>query len=353
MDICNDSDYIVTFEFKLPADKDGLPAGYVVASEQLQLSYTTTIDADITVGAALTMSQSESTITVKGANFTYEFNRHSGRISSINVAGEEFLKSDSEYDFWRVPVDNDGWDKKASEWRDAHNRTSLVDLDVATTPLKKKGQYSTITITAKSYVNANEKQRLNGDFTTSYTISGDGSISVDNTFVPTSYHAEQDFTIPRLGERYQLRGDLSKVEWYGRGPWENYADRKSSAFVGRYSMGVDELMYNYIRPQENGYRTDTRSLTLSNDNGVELEVIGGNLFSFAASHYPKENYFTAEGKPIRNTVDLNREDNLFLNIDYGQKGVGGDNSWGNPVHVEYRVLMRAYNYNYTIKPTVK
>lgn len=159
--------------------------------------------------------------------------------------------------------------------------------------------------------------------------------------------------MPRLGERFELRGDLSTTSWYGRGPWESYSDRKTSAFVDHYTMPTEELSHQYIRPQESGNRTDVREVTLSNGEGVELKVIADkNLISFSASHYPKENYFTEEGKPIRNTVDLVREDNIFLNIDYGQKGIGGDNSWGNPTHVDYRILMRSYNYNYIIVPTV-
>ncbi len=354
------AEYLITFEFSLPSAKDGLKAGYVVATEQLQLSNKDTIGYEAKVGAPLTLTQNEESIVVKGGNFAYTFNAKSGRLSSINVAGEEFLKADSEYDFYRVPVDNDGWDKQAQYWKDAHKRVSLVDIAVDGDKLNRKS-YKQVTISAKSYVNANEKQRLNGDFTTTYTISGDGSIAVENTFIPTSYHAEQENAMPRLGERFELRGDLKQTSWYGRGPWESYSDRKTAAFVGNYSMPTEELSHQYIRPQESGNHVDTRSLTLSNGKGVELNVVGGTLFSFAASYYPKENYFVngvnkkgeAAIVEARNTVDVKREENLFLNIDYGQKGVGGDNTWGNPVHVDYRLLLRTYRYNYVIIPAVK
>ncbi|MFR9625960.1 MAG: glycoside hydrolase family 2 TIM barrel-domain containing protein [Rikenellaceae bacterium] len=346
------SEYLITFEFSLPANKDGLKKGHVVAADQLQLSAKNTLGFEAEVGAPLYLNQNDKDITVKGNNFTYVISAATGRLTSINVAGEEFLKAEAEYDFYRVPVDNDGWDKLAQHWKGAHERVSLVDLDVTGEKLNKKS-YKSISVTAKSYVAANEKMRLNGDFTTTYTITGDGAIAVDNKFIPTSYHAEQENAMPRLGERYELRGDLKKASWYGRGPWENYSDRKTSAFVGHYTMPTEELSHQYIRPQESGYRTDTRTLTLSNGSGVELNVYAGTLFAFQASHYPKENYFTEAGKPIRNTVDLKREENLFLNVDFGQKGIGGDNSWGNPVHVDYRLLMRSYKYNYVIKPIVK
>ena len=113
-------------------------------------------------------------------------------------------------------------------------------------------------------------------------------------------------------------------------------------------MDVKDLAHDYVRPQENGYRTDTRFFVLKSDDGYEMKVTGLPLICFNAQYSPKENY-EINGKPIRNTIDLKKEENLFLNIDYGQMGVGGDNSWGNPVHVDYRLLMRDYRYGYVIK----
>lgn len=349
--IDDNDEYLITFEFSLPEDKSTLKAGCVVASEQLALSYKKTFDYQIGEGGALSLQQTDSQVIVEGDNFVYAINKATGRISSINYGGQEFLKADAQYDFYRVPVDNDSWDKEAKYWKQAHERTSLIDIEVSGEGLEN-GDYNSVSIAAKSYVDADHEQRLDANFTTTYTINVDGSIEVDNKFIPVSYHAETGPTMPRLGERYQLRGDLSNAEWYGRGPWENYADRKTAAFVANYSMPVEQLTHEYIRPQENGYRTDTRELVLSSDEGLELKVIAGTLFSFNASYYPKENYFE-HGKPIRNTVDLKAEQDIYLNVDFGQKGVGGDNSWGRPVHEEYRILLRAYNYNYTIKPSVK
>ncbi len=345
-EITNHHDYLVTFSVKQPQSVGLLPANYEVAAEQIQLSNKRVVDYTPLASSAVVLNHTEDQIELRGEDFCYSINRSTGRISSIKVAEEEFLVSDSEYDFHRVPVDNDGWDKGAKYWRDAHKRTSLIEI---TATQKSVGE---VVIVAKSYVDADQKSRRNAHFTTTYTIYGDGTIEVDNSFIPISYHAEQAVALPRLGERYIIRGDLSHTSWYGRGPWENYADRKSSAFVGEYQMPTEELSSQYIRPQACGYRTDTRTLSLSNNKGVELNVIGKTPFCFEATHYPKENYIK-DDKKIRNTVDLKRDDNLYLNIDYAQKGVGGDNSWGNPVHIEYQILLRPYNYGYYIIPWVK
>ena len=92
-------------------------------------------------------------------------------------------------------------------------------------------------------------------------------MKVENEFLPVYYHAEREMSVPRIGQLFKLNGALETVDWYGRGPWENYADRKTSALVGRYRMLVKELAYAYVRPQENGYRTDVRELTLSSPEG--------------------------------------------------------------------------------------
>ena len=116
-----------------------------------------------------------------------------------------------------------------------------------------------------------------------------------------------------------MNSELSLAQWYGRGPWENYSDRKTSALVGEYEMPVSELPYNYIRPQENGYRTDVRWLKLKSPDGHALKITGEPIFCF--------------------------------NIQFtGQDGVGGDNSWGKPVHSEYLVLLRYHAYSFWLQP---
>ena len=115
-------------------------------------------------------------------------------------------------------------------------------------------------------------------------------------------------------------------------------------------MPVKELAYDYIRPQENGYRTDVRWLELTDGKGTGLRIKGTPTFCFNAQYTNQKDFLDENGKPIRYTVDMKKEKDYYLNIDYGQKGVGGDNSWGKPVHVEYLVLLRHYEYGYSIEP---
>ena len=110
------------------------------------------------------------------------------------------------------------------------------------------------------------------------------------------------------------------------------------------------MNYEYARPQESGYRTDVRWVKLTDENGNGLLIEGDTPICFSAKNNTHDDYYTKDNKPVRNTVDVKKRDNVYLNIDLGQHGVGGDNSWGNPVHTEYRMLIRNHKYGYTIKP---
>ena len=156
--------------------------------------------------------------------------------------------------------------------------------------------------------------------------------------------------IPRVGMQWVLNSTLENARYYGRGPHENYIDRKSSAFIGIYESPIKELHYSYIRPQENGYHTDIRWLELTNKEGKGLKIVGNTPFCFNAQNYATEDYVNEPRKIIQKTYELKPRKELYLNIDYGQRGVGGDNSWGFKPHIENQLLWREYKYSYTIAP---
>ncbi len=334
------NEYLLNIEL-FTKEKEGLlEKGHRIAYEQLPIQLAV-VAVDLDGKGKLDVEETDRLVVVEGDNFKYAFDKNSGRITSLESNGKNYLTAATEYDFHRVPVDNDLWDTDAEHWKDAHERATLKKFEVN----KEKGL---VTIVAANYIDAAKEERLDATFTTTYTIYPNGTIEVDHTFVPTSTHIEFPISLPRLGELYQLDGSLDVVEWYGRGPWESYADRKTSAIVGNYTMPVEAMHHSYIHPQENGYRTDTKKIELKDKNGASISFIGKQNLGFTAQNHSKYDYYNEDGARIRNTVDLKKHDTVFLNIDYGQKGVGGDNSWGNPVHVEYRVLLRAYKYGYYI-----
>jgi beta-galactosidase len=156
--------------------------------------------------------------------------------------------------------------------------------------------------------------------------------------------------LPRFGMRMQVPGKFKNLTWYGRGPQENYWDRNSAAFVGVYKSTVKEQYFPYIRPQENGYKTDTRWMTLQDSTGKGVMFIGETLISFSALNYTTEDLDQETKQNYRHTNDLVPRDFVALHVDFKQTGVGGDDSWGARPHPNYTLDYGYYEYSYIIRP---
>ena len=156
--------------------------------------------------------------------------------------------------------------------------------------------------------------------------------------------------LPRFGINMRLPKEFDSVTWFGRGPHENYCDRKTSAFVGLYRQSVDELFEPYISPQENGYRTDTRWVLLRDEECRGIMVGGKPLLGFSALWYTADD-LTQPERGSRNIKDLKKRDFIDVNIDLKQMGVGGDNSWGALPHPQYQLPYKEYEFKFFIMPT--
>ncbi|WP_215224773.1 glycoside hydrolase family 2 TIM barrel-domain containing protein [Echinicola shivajiensis] len=287
----------------------------------------------------LNVEDSGTAITLKGDGFMIKFDRELGEISSINIMGEELLKQGLRPDFWRSPVDNDfgnGMVKREGFWKEAGNQRIVENVDLEK---MSEGVYQ-----IRVY---NLIPEVEAKFNTSYTINSDGEIDIENAFLVAPHIKIPD--LPRLGMQMRLFSEFDQVDWYGRGPHENYIDRKSSAFIGKYQASVDELFHPYVRPQENGYRTDTRVLSLTNSRGKGIVIIGQPQISWSASFYDRESFSQKSKMDVRHTVDMKRQDHINLNVDYMQMGVGGDNSWRALTHTEYRIQPQDHYYAFTIR----
>jgi beta-galactosidase len=197
------------------------------------------------------------------------------------------------------------------------------------------------------------------DYSTVYTILGSADLIVKNKFAKASGTIPE---MPRMGMQLQLPLELSNLRWFGRGPHENYSDRWTSADVGLYESTAGDQYVPYIRPQENGYKTDTRWLTLTDDSGAGILVTGYPVFCFAALQNIHDD-FESPGKlstyrkdarsANTHTINVKPREFVNLNIDLNQMGVGGDNSWGAQTHKQYRLLEDKYEYSFRIRPIVK
>jgi beta-galactosidase len=173
-----------------------------------------------------------------------------------------------------------------------------------------------------------------------YKFNSSDDIIVECRFIPSS-------EIPRFGLQTKIPKEFNNIEWFGRGPHETMWDRKTGGIIGIHTGTTDSLIHDYVRPQDNGNRTDVRWFSIVNNdkNGIKISDYRGTLLNFSVWPYSMQDLEDA-----KHINDLSRRDFNLVNIDYKQKGAGGDDSWGALVHKEYRLLGNI-EYKYSFKIT--
>ncbi|MEJ8843332.1 glycoside hydrolase family 2 TIM barrel-domain containing protein [Lacibacter sp. H375] len=315
-----------------------LPEGHEIAREQFKLSgdYFTNKQA---ASGSLQIKKEEARISFTSGDVSGEIDLKTGVVRNYRIKDGMQLNRMPEPYFWRAPTDNDfgsGMPANLGIWRSAH-QTKKVKSVVAGEQTKDgiavKVEYE-LTGIAVPYI-------------LEYFIQNDGSIKITASIDMTGRDLPE---LPRFGMRMQLPPMFDQLKFYGRGPWENYSDRNTSSFVGNYSSDVkNQFTANYIRPQENGYKTDVRWLTLTTKAGRGLQVEGLQPICFSALPYTTESMDPGMTKKQQHPTDIRPDNNVYLQIDLKQRGVGGDDSWGALPHDEYRLLDKKYNYSYIIR----
>jgi len=335
-------EYFLKLSITLREETSLLPKGHEVAWEQFKLPLSLPVpDIDRKRLPKLSLHKKEKRIEIKGKNFTISFDQSTGMLTSYVFENTELIQSGPVPNFWRAPTDNDfGWDmpKRLRIWKGAGEGRTVETVTV------KRVSSREIQVDVVSLIPAGDSE-----YSTSYRIFGSGDIIVTNRFVPG--HSEMP-EMPRFGMIMTLPVEFDNIIWYGRGPHENYWDRKTSSPVGVYSGKVMDLYHPYIRPQENGNRTDVRWVALINDKGIGLLAVGRPLLSISAHHFIDEDFDPGLEKRQRHTFHLKKRDLVTLKLDYKQMGVGGDTSWGDRArpHPEYRLPVKEYSYSFRLRP---
>lgn len=287
----------------------------------------------------ITLQQDGVQTVLSGTNFKVVFSETTGEMTSLVYDNKEMLKEGLQPNFWRGLTDNDVANRTSSRcatWRHAGHQKELTAFEV-----NPEEHNHSVLITTR-YKMEEQDAKLN----ISYLISGDGTIKVSMDFTPGSKPLPE---IPRFGMHMVLPAEYDNMTWWGGGPHENYADRKSSAAVGLYHATVWEQYHPYVRPQETGNKCDVRWLTLTNAQGEGLLITGDKPLSTSAWNFPISDIeyvpFNIERK---HGGSIEKKDMVWLNIDHRQMGVGGDNTWGAQVHPEYTITPEPISYSFTI-----
>ena len=317
-----------------------IPAGHEVAREQMvqtPYGFAPTTPA----AGTLSIEKTNTAVAFKAGDISGEINLQTGGINHYSIKGKNIKDGFfPEPYFWRAPTDNDfgnDFTNYARVWTSAHTRRTV-----------KSAQAGEQTAEGLPLTIVYHLPDVNAEYTLQYLIQNDGAIKINATLnLPDNSKAPE---LPRMGMRFALPANFNQVQWYGRGPWENYNDRNSAAHLGLYHLHTDDgWERTYVRPQESGYRTDARWIKLTNAEGVGLQVEGAQPLSFSAMAQLTEDFDEGTVKKNRHVTDIVKRRFVTLHVDLAQRGVGGDNSWGAETHDEYRLLAKKYSYGFTIR----
>lgn len=338
------AEYFLTVSFALANDAPWASKGHVVSWDQFKVLFEVP-SASVRVAdsfPAITLSQIPGELVASNDSFSIAISSDSGSICSYNVGGRELLSAPLEPNYWRAPTDND----RGNAMPQRQGIWQLASLHRLTTSVKSEQPApNVVKVTATSRLSA-------GHATQSYvyTIHGDGSVEIDSVFEPGDAPLPD---LPRVGMQMRVIHSLRNVEWYGRGPQENYWDRNLGAAVGIYKDKVDNLWFPFVEPQETGNRTDIRWVSFTDDQGFGLKATGMPVLNFSAWPF-RMSELEHEKTPVnlghRHSSEIVPSDDITVNLDQQQMGVAGDDSWGAPVHKEFTLPATRYEYKFLLEP---
>lgn len=331
---------------RLKNDKPFRPAGFIVATEQFIFPGRLRDEAEVIIPAAAkpVVIKDNRSVTVEGASFTVRFNRITGVMEAYEINGYSLLQKGPVVNFWRAPNDNDKGSNMIGRlgiWRTATGEAGLTLFEIDEGGAEGGGTVKIITRYTMPSV-ASESSLV-------YEIDGSGKIKITFEFMPGTAKLPD---MPRVGVKWEMPVAFSNLEWFGRGPHENYSDRKRSAGVGLWSGRVADQYVKYVRPQENGYKSDTRWFELRNNDGTGLRVTAGDdgLLGFSALHNPVEDFDQVTHDDFRHLNDITGRNGVFICTDMAMMGVAGDNSWGARPYPRYSVPPSVYKFSFTFRP---
>ena len=350
----NDSgEYQLRLKAKTNSAMPLLEVGANLAQEEFvfgKYDYMSNLEVDKSISLIATNSVND--LILESDKVTVSFDMKTGRMKVLDYGSGNLLLQGIRPNFWRPTTDNDyGFDmpKVFEVWKTASDDQQLKGISltssgnvVAMKNLKRRKIDNEAVVETIHTLGGSI-----GVVTMTYALQSNGQLTITQNISGLQKGLSN---IPRFGSNLILRNEYNTVNWYGRGPQENYQDRNTAAFVGRYAAQVKDLYFAYARPQENGYKTDTRWVTFTNDIGKGIKVFAPNLFSFSAHHQYNSDFDAGKEKQQRHTTDIKKRDLVNVNIDAAQMGVGGDTSWYARPLDEYQISPKPITYSYTLKP---
>ncbi|MBX9055680.1 glycoside hydrolase family 2 TIM barrel-domain containing protein [Parabacteroides distasonis] len=387
------TEYFVNFNVTTVEKEPLIPIGHEIACDQFRLPIESPKKAFKISGPKLTVSTNGDNLSASSSKVNFVFNRKTGIVTSYKVDGTEYFSEGFgiQPNFWRAPTDNDygnGMPKRLQVWKESSKNFNVTD--------------ATVTMDGNNaVVNVNYLLPAGNLYIVNYTIYPSGAVNVAARFTSTNMDAAQTevsestrtatFTpgrdaarkeasklnVPRIGVRFRLPASMNQVEYFGRGPAENYLDRNAGSMVGLYKSTAEELYFPYVRPQENGHHTDTRWVSLSTgkkglliqaDNTIGFNALRNSIEDFDDeeatglsrqwSNFTPEQVANHDEAAAKNVLrrqhhinDITPRDFVEVCVDLKQQGVAGYDSWGSRPEPAYTLpANREYNWGFTLIP---
>ncbi|MDD4514560.1 glycoside hydrolase family 2 TIM barrel-domain containing protein [Massilibacteroides sp.] len=387
-------EYFVNFSVKTTVADKLIPAGYEVAFDQFQLPLKGEELSYATKGPKLSVNNEGDLLTVSSSKVNFIFDKSSGLVTSYQVNGMEYFADGFgiQPNFWRAPNDNDygnGMPLRLQVWKQSSQNFNVTDANAELNNGNAVVNISYLLSAGNLYiVTYNIYPSGVVHVTAKFTSADMDAVQTDvseatrtATFTPgndKARKASSKLNVPRIGVRFRLPASVNKVQYLGRGPIENYWDRKAGATVGLYKTTAEDMYVSYVRPQENGHRTDTRWVSLTNAKGKGLMIKADETIGFNALRNSIEDFDSEEALPrprqwnnfspeeianhdeaaaknvlrrMHHINDINPRNFVEVCVDYKQQGVAGYNSWGARPEPEYSLpANKEYNWGFTLIP---
>ncbi|PWJ43893.1 glycoside hydrolase family 2 TIM barrel-domain containing protein [Sediminitomix flava] len=312
--------------------------GHSVFYEQFELPMEQENNRIVKLKGSVQVNDTADSYEVSNTSFKASFSKETGFLTSYELDGKELILSPLKPNFWRAETENDRAYRRAyrralklkgeRKWLNAVEDFKLQGIN-----LEKSSDQTFVTITTDGVI-----ETLATKLQLVYKVYSNGWVKVDYQVQV----ADGQPNLPKIGVSLDISDEYEQLSYYGKGPFENYADRNYGAELGFYTSKVSELDYMYIKPQEYGNRTDTRWFRLENKAGKGLLIKGEEALNFSISPYDLNNLESSN-----HTNELKIRDQLTLDIDHLQMGVGGDDSWSRKAQAHEEFLIKAGNYQYS------
>ena len=284
--------------------------GFTVAREQFVLKtiQQQKIDAD---GNTPVVEETQSTIKVEAGRYKFSFDRLNGALTSWQSGNTELLRGNLEPYFWKPANDNqkrNSYDKRLGKWKNAGATRQVENVQI-----QKSQGLAVVTFDIKL-------PDIGASYKLTYSVNGSGKVQVEASYSPTSDNIP---LMPKFGMRMKLPSDLNTINWYGRGPSENYPDRKTGYLIGLNELKLENFITDYVAPQDNSNRCDVRWFTFSDQKHESIKITGLQPLCFRAWPYTEDDL-----EKVIHSFEFPQRDFINLNIDLNIHGVGGNDSWG-------------------------